>query len=164
MSPRPAGTTPRRSGTSSRTSTSPPSDSAARTPATGEHIDENDLYPDVRPALATLQQKGLWVGLAGNQTAKAGSLLRKLDLPVDAIATSAEWGVAKPDPAFFRHVIELAGVAPNELLYVGDHCDNDVVAGHAAGLWTALIRRGPWGLCGRTPRRFWRTPTGSSTP
>ncbi|WP_410630933.1 HAD family hydrolase [Amycolatopsis sp. cmx-4-83] len=111
----------------------------------GERIEESDLYPDVRPALAELQASGLWVGLAGNQTAKAGSLLRKLDLPVDAIATSAEWGVAKPDPAFFRHVVELAGVAPHELLYVGDHRDNDVVAGHSAGLWTALIRRGPWG-------------------
>ncbi|WP_290050362.1 HAD family hydrolase [Amycolatopsis solani] len=102
-------------------------------------------YPDVRPALTQLRRNGLWIALAGNQTAKAGSLLRKLDLPVDAIATSAEWGVAKPDPAFFRRVIELSGVAPNELLYVGDHRDNDVVAGHAAGLWTALIRRGPWG-------------------
>ena len=111
----------------------------------GERIEESDLYPDVRRALAELQARGFWVGLAGNQTAKAGSLLRKLDLPVDAIATSAEWGVAKPDPAFFGHVVELAGVAPHELLYVGDHRDNDVVAGHRAGLWTALIRRGPWG-------------------
>ncbi|MGW4127244.1 HAD family hydrolase [Amycolatopsis japonica] len=54
-------------------------------------------------------------------------------------------GVAKPDPVFFDHVIELAGVHRNELLYVGDHRDNDIIAGHAAGLWTALIRRGPWG-------------------
>ncbi|WP_290055595.1 HAD family hydrolase [Amycolatopsis solani] len=111
----------------------------------GEQIEESDLYSDVRPALAELRASGVWVGLAGNQTARAGSLLRKLDLPVDAIATSAEWGVAKPDPAFFRHVVELASVAPRELLYVGDHRDNDVVAGHGAGLWTALIRRGPWG-------------------
>jgi HAD superfamily hydrolase (TIGR01549 family) len=111
----------------------------------GEQIDETDLYPDVRPALAELRMKGLWVGLAGNQTAKAGDMLRKLDLPVEQIATSAEWGVAKPDPTFFQRVVEMAGVARNELLYVGDHRDNDVVAGHTAGLRTALIRRGPWG-------------------
>ncbi|WP_410644356.1 HAD family hydrolase [Amycolatopsis sp. lyj-346] len=111
----------------------------------GEHIDETDLYPDVRTSLAELKRMGLWVGLAGNQTAKAGDLLRKLDLPVDQIATSTDWGVAKPDPGFFERVVEMAGVARNELLYVGDHRDNDIVAGHAAGLWTALIRRGPWG-------------------
>jgi FMN phosphatase YigB (HAD superfamily) len=28
-------------------------------------------------------------------------LLRDLRLPVEAIATSGEWGVAKPDAAFF---------------------------------------------------------------
>ncbi len=111
----------------------------------GEHIDETDLYPDVRTSLAELKRMGLWVGLAGNQTAKAGDLLRKLDLPVDQISTSSDWGVAKPAPGFFERVVEMAGVARNELLYVGDHRDNDIVAGHAAGLWTALIRRGPWG-------------------
>jgi HAD superfamily hydrolase (TIGR01662 family) len=111
----------------------------------GEQIDETDLYPDVRPSLAGLKRTGLWVALAGNQTAKAGDLLRKLDLPVDQVATSADWGVAKPDPGFFERVAEMAGVALNELLYVGDHRDNDIAAGHAAGLRTALIRRGPWG-------------------
>ncbi|MGW4061487.1 HAD family hydrolase [Amycolatopsis sp. NPDC004747] len=111
----------------------------------GEQIDETDLYPDVRASLAELKRMGLRVALAGNQTAKAGDLLRKLDLPVDQIATSADWGVAKPDPRFFSHVVDMADVARDQLLYVGDHRDNDIIAGHAAGLRTALIRRGPWG-------------------
>ncbi|UOX93529.1 HAD-IA family hydrolase [Amycolatopsis sp. FBCC-B4732] len=110
----------------------------------GEQIDESDLYPDARPALAELQRSGIWLGLAGNQSAKAGDQIRRLNLPVDAVATSADWEVAKPDPAFFQRVVELAGVPRSELLYVGDHRDNDVIAGHIAGLCTALIRRGPW--------------------
>lgn len=88
---------------------------------------------------------GLRVCVAGNQTAKAGDLLRGLGLPVDALATSAEWGVAKPDPAFFDRVVELTGVAPDETVYVGDHPAN-VVPASQAGLRTCLIRRGPWGL------------------
>ena len=68
----------------------------------GENYGEADLYPDVRPALAALRELGLWVGIAGNQTARAGRIFRKLELSADLIATSAEWGVAKPDPAFFR--------------------------------------------------------------
>lgn len=66
----------------------------------GEHLEESDLYPDVRPALAALREAGLRVLVAGNQTARAGALLRDLKLPVDEIATSGEWGIAKPDPRF----------------------------------------------------------------
>jgi HAD superfamily hydrolase (TIGR01549 family) len=111
----------------------------------GEQIGDADLYPDVRPALAKLRAQGLWVGVAGNQTARAAALLRLLDLPVDAIATSGEWGVAKPDPGFFARVAELAPGEPEEIAYVGDHRDYDVVAAHHSGLQPVLIRRGPWG-------------------
>lgn len=111
----------------------------------GERIVETDLYPDVRPALAQLRAAGLWLGIAGNQTARVGDLLRALDLPVDAVATSAEWGVAKPARAFFNRVVAISGRPAAEVLYVGDHRDNDIVAGSAAGLATVLIRRGPWG-------------------
>lgn len=111
----------------------------------GERLEEEDLYPDVRPALGALRRAGLKVLVAGNQTARAGELLRALELPVDAVATSGEWGVAKPDPRFFAQVVELAGVAPQEVLYVGDAPVNDVLAAKAAGLRAAHIRRGPWG-------------------
>lgn len=111
----------------------------------GERIDEEDLYPDVRRSLARLRTAGLWVGVAGNQTALAADLLRGLDLPVDALATSGEWGVAKPDPRFFDRVVEWAGVPRDQILYVGDHRDNDVRPASSAGLRTALLRRGPWG-------------------
>lgn len=111
----------------------------------GEYLDENDLYDDVRPALAALQAAGVQVVIAGNQTAKAGRLLRVMDLPADHIATSAEWGVAKPAPEFFARVLETAGTAPERTLYVGDHPANDVFPARAAGLRTAHLRRGPWG-------------------
>jgi FMN phosphatase YigB (HAD superfamily) len=111
----------------------------------GERVEEGDLYPDVRPVLAELRARGLWVGVAGNQTVKAAGLLRDLGLPVDAIATSGQWGVAKPRPEFFDRVAGMAVGRRSEIVYVGDHRDNDVVPAHAAGLRTALVRRGPWG-------------------
>lgn len=37
---------------------------------------------------------------------KAGDPLRRLDLPVELVATSDEWGVAKPAPEFFDRVID----------------------------------------------------------
>ncbi|MGL5827501.1 MAG: HAD family hydrolase [Nocardioides sp.] len=111
----------------------------------GEVIEESDLYPDVRQALTALQEQGFWVGVAGNQTARAAELLRALDLPVEQIATSGEWGVAKPSREFFARVADMVPGSPSDTVYVGDHRDQDVVPAKAAGFKTALIRRGPWG-------------------
>lgn len=111
----------------------------------GERLGEEDLYPDVREGLRALQDAGYWVGVAGNQTARAAGLLRALGLPVDAVATSGEWGVAKPAPAFFARVCEWSGFDASEVVYVGDHPANDVVPARAAGLRTVHLRRGPWG-------------------
>lgn len=111
----------------------------------GEAYDDSDLYPDARTALGKLREMGLWVGIAGNQTAKAGRILRSMDLAADLIATSDDWGVAKPGQAFFRRVIEVAPGNPENIVYVGDHRDNDVLPAKSAGLRVAHIRRGPWG-------------------
>jgi HAD superfamily hydrolase (TIGR01549 family) len=111
-----------------------------------EWFGEEDLYPDVRPVLGQLRDDGYWLGLAGNQTVTAGKILRDLALPVDMVATSDDWGVSKPDPGFFKRVAASVPYAPGEILYVGDRLDNDVRPASQAGLRTALIRRGPWGV------------------
>ena len=110
-----------------------------------EHFGEDDLYPDVRPALAELRAAGLWLGIAGNQTVRAGGILRELfTADVDLIGTSDDWGASKPDPEFFVRVAEVVPYEPGEILYVGDRVDNDLRPAVAAGMPTALIRRGPW--------------------
>ena len=110
-----------------------------------EWFGEEDLYPDVRPALAKLRGDGLWVGIAGNQTVRAGGLLRELFTgDVDLIGTSDDWGASKPDVAFFERVAEVTPAQVGEILYVGDRLDNDILPAAAAGMHTALIRRGPW--------------------
>ncbi|NUP24158.1 MAG: HAD family hydrolase [Streptomyces sp.] len=111
-----------------------------------EYFGEEDLYPDVRPAFAQLRADGLHLTIAGNQTVRAGRILRELFTPdVDLIGTSDDWGASKPDPAFFSKVAEVVPAEPGEILYVGDRLDNDVLPALAAGMRTALIRRGPWG-------------------
>jgi HAD superfamily hydrolase (TIGR01662 family) len=111
-----------------------------------EWFGEADLYHDVRPVLKELRDHGLWLGLAGNQTVSAGQLLRELSLPVDLVATSDDWGVTKPEPGFFQRIAESVPSAPGEILYVGDRLDNDIQPASRAGMKTALIRRGPWGI------------------
>ena len=53
--------------------------------------------------------------------------------------------MSKPDAAFFTRLIAWAPDDAEEILYVGDHRDHDVIPARAAGLRAALIRRGPWG-------------------
>jgi HAD superfamily hydrolase (TIGR01662 family) len=124
-----------------------------------ESYGEDDLYPDVRPALTQLQAEGLWVGIAGNQTARSGTILRRLKLPADLIATSDDWTVSKPDPGFFRRMIDTAPAGPDEILYVGDRLDNDIRPAARAGLRTALIHRGPWATIQRDDPDAERVPT-----
>ncbi|MFI8457127.1 HAD family hydrolase [Kitasatospora sp. NPDC085464] len=111
-----------------------------------ETYGEDDLYPDVRPALARLRSDGLWLAIAGNQTVRSGAILRRLFADdVDLIGTSDDWGASKPDPVFFERVAAAAPAERDEILYVGDRLDNDVLPAARAGMQTALIRRGPWG-------------------
>ena len=110
-----------------------------------ETFGEGDLYPDARPAMAALRDMGVWVGVAGNQTSRAGSILRGLDLPADMIATSDDWGAVKPDASFFRAVIDSAPCDAAGIVYVGDRVDNDLKPAKKMGMRTAFIRRGPWG-------------------
>jgi HAD superfamily hydrolase (TIGR01662 family) len=110
-----------------------------------ENFDADDLYPDVREALQALRRLGLTVVIAGNQPPQAKAALEAMALPVDAIFTSAGWGVEKPDQAFYRMVAQVCGVDPAHILYVGDRLDNDVLAAAQAGMRTVLLRRGPWG-------------------
>ncbi|MFE0520834.1 HAD family hydrolase [Streptomyces sp. NPDC058954] len=124
-----------------------------------EHFGEADLYPDVRDAFATLRADGLWLGIAGNQTVRAGSILRKLFTgDVDLIGTSDDWGASKPDRTFFDRVAEEVPAEVGEILYVGDRVDNDIRPAATSGMLTALVRRGPWATI------QWRTEEAEKLP
>jgi HAD superfamily hydrolase (TIGR01509 family) len=118
-----------------------------RARATAGRPDElrpDDFHPDARPCLDALRDMGLAVGAAGNTDAATERLLRD-HLGLEMVASSGGLGVAKPAPAFFAAVAELAGAEPARIAYVGDRVDNDVQPALAAGMVAVHIRRGPWG-------------------
>ena len=110
-----------------------------------ENFDEDDLYPDVRPAFLRLKEIGARIVIAGNQPRQARDTLEGMELGADAILISADLGIEKPSPGFFEKVSRAAGVKYHDVLYVGDRLDNDVLPARSMGMQTALIRRGPWG-------------------
>lgn len=111
----------------------------------GYEIEERDLYPDVVSVIRQLKTAGYLIGVTGNQPRGAVQQFEALGLPVDFVGSSADWGVAKPDPAFFRRIATELDLNYNQILYVGDRLDYDVLPAQHLGMHAAFLRRGPWG-------------------
>jgi FMN phosphatase YigB (HAD superfamily) len=108
----------------------------------------DDFYSDALACIRRLRESGYRVAAAGNMPESAEKFLRE---HVDAVGSSASWGVEKPASGFFARVVELAGVEPEKIAYVGDRVDNDIQPAFEAGLVAVHVRRGPWGLLHDTP-------------
>ncbi|HLO35279.1 MAG TPA: HAD family hydrolase [Candidatus Deferrimicrobium sp.] len=110
----------------------------------GDRITAEDLYPDAVDCLRAVRDAGYRVGVVGNQPARAEAALAGLGLPLDFVGSSARWGIEKPDLRFFARIVSELGLPAEEIAYVGDRIDNDVVPAAAAGMQAIFLRRGPW--------------------
>jgi HAD superfamily hydrolase (TIGR01549 family) len=110
----------------------------------GDRITAEDLYPDAVDCLRAVHVLGYRIGVVGNQPARAEAALSGLGLPLDLLASSAAWGVEKPDPRFFERIATELDLPAGEIAYVGDRLDNDVRPAAAAGMQAIFLRRGPW--------------------
>jgi HAD superfamily hydrolase (TIGR01509 family) len=105
-----------------------------------------DLAPGARECLDALRAAGLRVGVAANQPSTVAPLLGELLEPGELTGISEDWGVSKPDPAFYARVSEAVGLPPEEIAYVGDRVDNDVVPAADAGMVAVHLVSGPWAV------------------
>lgn len=114
--------------------------------ATGgyDSVVEDDLYPDALDCLRALAAEGYRLGVAANQPAATASVIAGLGIPLELVGMSAEWGLHKPDPAFFDRIARDLDLPPAAIAYVGDRVDNDVRPARAAGMTAVFVRRGPW--------------------
>jgi REG-2-like HAD superfamily hydrolase len=101
------------------------------------------VFPDVAPALAALQERGLVVGAVSNWVWQLPELLHALDLvkQFDFIAASSRVGFEKPHPEIFHWALDQAKVRPDEAIHVGDHLDADVAGAQGVGIHAVLIDR-----------------------
>ena len=106
----------------------------------------DDLYPDAALCLEELRELGFRIVIAGNQPRRRRDQLASLGLHYDDLVTSEELGAEKPDRGFFARLMQRLELdAPQDLLYVGDRVDNDLVPAAAFGMRICWLRRGPWG-------------------
>jgi putative hydrolase of the HAD superfamily len=89
--------------------------------------------PGVREAVARLRALGLALAIVANWDCGLHAYLEHAEIAVDTVVTSAEAGVAKPDPAIFEVALERLGVPASRALHIGDSpADED--GARAAGL------------------------------
>ncbi|MGW1884209.1 HAD family hydrolase [Streptomyces sp. NPDC001970] len=80
-------------------------------------------YPDTEPTLRELRKRRLPVAVVSNIGWDLRPVFRAhgLDELVDAYLLSFELGTQKPDPAIFRAACDRLGLAPADVLMVGDN-------------------------------------------
>jgi len=89
--------------------------------------------PGVVDALRRLCAQGLALAVVSNWDVGLHEHLRRLDLRFDAVVTSAEAGIRKPDPRIFALALERLRIPPGRALHIGDD-EIDEQAAEAAGL------------------------------
>lgn len=106
---------------------------------------ERNLWCRVRDhtveALDELRRRGYRLGVISNSDGRIESLLESVGLlsRFDFVIDSQLVGVEKPDPRIFLMGCQRLGLRPDEVMYVGDIYEIDVVGARNAGLRAVLI-------------------------
>lgn len=106
-----------------------------------EAVSVPDHHEPVLTALARSHRLGLCSNFSDGETAR-GVLDEAGFLPhLHAIVISEELGIRKPRPEIFEAVAEGLGLAPREILHVGDSLAADVAGASAVGMKTVWLTR-----------------------
>lgn len=101
-------------------------------------------FDEVPGVLASVRASGAAIVVVSNWDVSLHAVLAQTGLAgmVDAVLTSAEQGMSKPDPELFRRALEVAGgIDPADALHVGDDLAADVGGARAAGIPVVLLDR-----------------------
>lgn len=110
----------------------------------------HDLLRELR---TSTRRTGIWTGRDRRST-QAIMREQRLEAWVEELLCGDDLPSHKPDPAGLSAVLDRLGVGADEVCFAGD-ADVDVLAGHAIGVRTILIRHGR-PVADDVMRRAWR--------
>ncbi len=103
------------------------------------------VFPDVQPAVLALQKLGVRLCIASNFDARLRPVVRGLEELsgwAEPLIISSEVGYRKPHPRFYEAACERLGLPAQNVLFVGDDLENDVLGPTRAGFLAILLDRG----------------------
>lgn len=105
-------------------------------------------FPETVKVLDRCAEKGVRTGILSNWDPRLRTVLAGFSWAArfDPVLISAEVGVEKPDPAFFRKAEEVTGLQAEECALIGDDPQSDRAGAEAAGWHCALVERPKRGL------------------
>lgn len=101
------------------------------------------VFPEVPDVLTGLRERRLPLAVVSNWQRGLGHFCYELGLSAwfGCVLASAEVGVARPDPDIFLDACRRLGVAPAEVLHIGDTPEEDYAGARAAGMQGVLLTR-----------------------
>lgn len=108
------------------------------------HSEDEVPFDDCEETLRALCDGGYQLGVIANQKPGAKGRLDAWGLGryFSVVASSAELGMAKPDPAIFQWALAQAKCPPEQAAMVGDRLDNDIRPAKELGMKTIRLRKG----------------------
>jgi len=106
-----------------------------------------EAYDETVDVLTELRDQGLHLTICSNWDWDLAEAVEEAGLAdrVDTTVSSAWAGARKPHPRIFEHTLDLVGVEPAEVVFVGDTWGPDVVGPQAMGMTTLYLQReGHW--------------------
>ena len=102
---------------------------------------EREVYEEVPTALKMLKNKyKIYIG-SNTDNDVLNAVMKKNNITVDKIYTSENLKCYKPNPEFYRMILRDTNLSPDEVVFIGDSIDDDILGPRRVGIKTILIDR-----------------------
>ena len=102
---------------------------------------ERKAFPEVREVIESLRKKYKVFIASNTDNDVINEVMTGNNINVDKVYTSENLKCYKPNPNFFRHILDDSGFAPQEVLFVGDSVRDDIIGPRSAGIKSVLVCR-----------------------
>ena len=102
---------------------------------------ERKAFPEVGEVIESLRKKYKVFIASNTDNDVINEVMTRNNINVDKVYTSENLKCYKPNPDFFRQILDDIGFVPQEVLFVGDSVRDDIIGPRSAGIKSVLVCR-----------------------
>lgn len=102
---------------------------------------ERKAFPETGEVLEKLREKYVVFIASNTDNDVLNHVMDKNNVYADKVYTSENLRCYKPDPDFFRQILDDSGLKPYEILFVGDSVRDDIIGPKEFGIKTVFVCR-----------------------